>query len=78
MVKTTVYLEPDLAVRLKQLALTEGRPQAELIRDALADYAGKRKRPPIPGVGEFDSGKTDTSEKAEDILKRASRRGKWR
>jgi predicted transcriptional regulator len=78
MVKTTVYLEPDLATRIKQLAMTEGRPQAQLIRDALADYAGKRKRPAIPGVGEFDSGRPDTSEQAEEILKRASRRGKWR
>ena len=37
MVKTTVYLEPDTALDLKQLATAEGRSQAELIRDALGD-----------------------------------------
>jgi len=78
MTKTTVYLDADLAVTLRQLAIREGRAQAELIREALAEYARQRKRPEIPGLGEFDSGHTDTSQKAEQILRRASGRGKWR
>jgi predicted transcriptional regulator len=78
MTKTTVYLDPDLAVTLRQLATSEGRAQAELIREALTEYARRRKRPAIPGLGEFDSGHTDTSEKAEQILRRAAGRGKWR
>jgi predicted transcriptional regulator len=78
MTKTTVYLDADLAVTLRQLAISEGRAQAELIREALAEYARRRKRPAIPGIGEFDSGHTDTSQKAEQILRRASGRGKWR
>jgi predicted transcriptional regulator len=78
MTKTTVYLDPDLALTLRQLAASEGRAQAELIREALAEYARRRKRPAIPGIGEFDSGHTDTSQKAEQILRRAAGRGKWR
>jgi predicted transcriptional regulator len=78
MTKTTVYLDPDLALTLRQLATSEGRAQAELIREALAEYARRRKRPAIPGVGEFDSGHADTSQKAEQILRRAAGRGKWR
>ncbi len=78
MTKTTVYLDRDLAVAIRQIAANEGRPQAELIRDALAAYAKRRRRPAIPGVGEFDSGHTDTSEKADEILRQASRRGRWR
>ncbi len=78
MVKTTVYLETDTALQLKQLATSEGRPQAELIRDALADYTRRKKRPAIPGLGEFDSGQTTVSERAEDILRKASASGKWR
>jgi len=78
MTKTTVYLDPDLALTLRQLATSEGRAQAELIREALAEYARRRKRPAIPGIGEFDSGRTDTSQKAEQILRRAAGRGKWR
>lgn len=78
MTKTTVYLDSNLALTIRQLAANEGRPQAELIRDALAEYAKRGKRPAIPGLGEFDSGHSDTSEKAEEILRRASGRGKWR
>jgi predicted transcriptional regulator len=78
MTKTTIYLDPDLALTLRQLATSEGRAQAELIREALADYARRRKRPAIPGLGEFDSGHADTSQKAEQILRRAAGRGKWR
>ena len=78
MTKTTVYLDTDLAVAIRQLATSEGRAQAELIRDALTEYTRRRKRPAIPGIGEFDSGHTDTSEKAEQILRRAAGRGKWR
>jgi hypothetical protein len=32
----------------------------------------------LPGVGEFDSGHSDTSERADEILQRAAKRGKWR
>jgi hypothetical protein len=78
MVKTTVYLDSDIAVALRQVSAAEGRPQAELIRDALAQWALKRKTPSIPGVGEFDSGRSDTSERAETLLRQAARKGKWR
>ena len=50
----------------------------DLIREALTEYTHRKNRPPIPGVGEFDSGHTDTSQKAEQILRRAAGRGKWR
>jgi hypothetical protein len=77
MVKTTVYLDADLALTLRQLSFQEGRSQAELIRAALAEFAQQRKRPPIPGVGEFDSGEADVSGRAEELLRRASLQGKW-
>jgi hypothetical protein len=78
MTKTTVYLDSDTVLALRQMAETQGRSQAELIRDALIAYTGKAKRPRIPGIGEFDSGRTDTSERAEDLLRRAAKRGTWR
>jgi predicted DNA-binding protein len=37
MKRTTVYLEENL--ELKRLADQQGRPQAELIREALREYA---------------------------------------
>lgn len=78
MTKTTVYLEPDVVMALRQMAAAEGRPQAELIRDALDDFTRRRKRVAIPGVGGFDSGRADGSAEAEVILRKASRAGKWR
>ena len=78
MTKTTVYLDTNLAMTIRQLATIEGRAQAELIREALTEYARRKKRPAIPGLGQFDSGHADTSQKAEQILRRAVGRGKWR
>ena len=78
MVKTTVYLDSQIVMALRQLSQQEGRSQAELIRDALSEFARARKRPPIPGVGEFDSGESDVSARAEEILREASAQGKWR
>ena len=78
MVKTTVYLESDTVLTLRQLAAAQHRSQAELIRDALAAYTRQIQRPKFPGMGEFDSGHTDTSERAEEILADAARRGRWR
>ncbi len=78
MVKTTVYLDAEVALMFRQLSQLEGRSQAELIRDALLEFASRRKRPPIPGVGEFDSGESEVSERAEEILRNASMQGKWK
>jgi predicted transcriptional regulator len=74
--KTTIYLDSDTMLALRQMAETQGRSQSELIRDALSAYTGKVKRPRIPGIREFDSGHTDTSERAEDILRCAAKRGR--
>jgi hypothetical protein len=78
MVKTTLYLDQDLALELRQLAEAERRPQAELIREALVSYTRRRKRPRPPGIGEFSSGHPDTSVRAEEILAEAARKGRWR
>jgi metal-responsive CopG/Arc/MetJ family transcriptional regulator len=36
--KTSVYLDDELADRLARLSRAEGRPQAEIIREAIASY----------------------------------------
>jgi hypothetical protein len=78
MIKTTVYLDHEIALRFRQLAQLKKRSQAELIREALANYALRDEKPAIPGVGEFRSGHSDTSERAKEILVRAATTGKWR
>jgi predicted transcriptional regulator len=76
--KTTVYLDSDTVLALRHMAETQQRSQAEIIRHALQTYTRTAKQPKIQGIGEFDSGHTDTSGRAEQILKRAAKRGRWR
>jgi hypothetical protein len=78
MVKATVYLDSDVVLALRQMADSQGRSQAELIRDAIRTHIRKAKRPKLPGIGEFDSGHTDTSARADQMLTRAAKRGGWR
>ncbi len=69
MEKTTVYLHKADYRRLKALAKEAGRPVAELVREAVAEYAarhGPAARPSSIGVGR--SGRGDLSECAEDLL----------
>lgn len=54
MEKTTVYLPSHLHRALREAARREKRPQAELLRNALEGYLGRRENPlPISvGLGE--------------------------
>lgn len=69
MTKTTLYL-PEAEYRvLKALARQQLRPAAELVREAIIEYAarhGGRRRPASLGIGH--SGRRDLSEGAEDLL----------
>jgi predicted transcriptional regulator len=67
--KTTVYLPAAEYRRLQALARAEGRPTAELIREAVVEYASRRagqKRP--RSLGAFRSGHGSVSEDAEKLL----------
>ena len=69
MQKTTVYLDFTHYRALKRIAARDGRPPAELLREAVAEYAAKhqpRRRP--KSVGAFSSGRHDLGERAEDLL----------
>jgi hypothetical protein len=78
MVKTTVYMDEDTAQRLRWMSASTGRPQAELIREALGKYTADAKRPFPKGAGMFDSGYTDTFQNYREILKQAAREGRWK
>jgi hypothetical protein len=70
MKKTTVYLDPADLRRLKILAREQDRSTAELIREAVAEYARRHapaRRPRSLGAGH--SGRGDLSERAEDLLR---------
>lgn len=78
MTKTTVYLDSDIALALRQMAEAQGRSQAELIREALQKYTADGKRPLPRGLGKYDSGETRGAERARDFLHSAATKGRWR
>lgn len=69
MVRTTIYLPDDLKAALEARAEAEGRTEADLIREALAD---KLRRPGRTAremrFGLYDSGTSNTSTDVDDIL----------
>lgn len=70
MKKTTVYLEREAYQALKRIGIRTGRPPAELVREAVAEYAARhasRHRP--KSIGAFASGRRDLSERAEQLLR---------
>jgi len=78
MVKTTVYMDSEVALTLRQLAAIERRPQAEIIREAILAYTKSAGRPRPKGVGAYKSGHANISERAEDLMRRAARSRRWR
>jgi predicted transcriptional regulator len=67
--KTTVYLDPVDHRRLKALAAADGRPTAELIREAVAEYVRRRGEPRrAASVGSGRSGRGDVAERSEELL----------
>jgi predicted transcriptional regulator len=77
MVRTTVYLDQEIVLALRQLAVRQGRSQTELIRDALASYAGRAVQSIPKGIGKYRSGEPDVAQRAKEILATAAKRGQW-
>jgi len=77
MVKTTVYLDNDLALAIRQLASSEGKPQAEIIREALTRYTQQAERPKPKRIGAFHSGRADVSERSKELIRAAVKEGQW-
>ena len=73
--KTTLYL-PEAEYRaLKALARRERRPAAELVREAVTEYARRRAgAPPPKSLGAGRSGRGDLSERADELLEGLGRR----
>ena len=67
--KTTVYLDAAAYRRLKQLARQQGRPAAELVREAVLEYAERHGGPAWPrSIASVGSGRGDLAERAEEYL----------
>ena len=68
MKRTTVYLEPELEVLLKLEMLKQGRPMAELVREAVQAYVTREPQRVPPGAGGFTSGRSDTASRIDEVL----------
>jgi hypothetical protein len=69
MQKTTVYMDEETYRKLKQIARSRGRPPAEMMREAVAEYTVRhapRRKP--RSVGRFKSGRRDLGQRAEALL----------
>jgi hypothetical protein len=66
--RTTIYLDPELEILLKLEAMRRKQPVAEVIRETLRERLRSRPRSRSPHAGAFDSGYTDTAERAEELL----------
>lgn len=75
MEKTTGYLTADLQRALKDAARQSGRPQAELVRDALTEYLAKQPKPRPRSIGVANSGEIPATEVKAWI--RAQRDREW-
>jgi len=67
--KTTVYLDATEYRKLKSLARSAGRAPAELIREAVSEYAkrhGRRRLPASLGAGRGNA--DDAGARAEELL----------
>ena len=73
----SVELDDQTAAVAQELAASEKRSVAEVIRDVLAAYPGKRTRPLPKGVGQYRSGCRDTAQKVDDLLNAAVKEGLW-
>jgi len=56
--KTTIYLDSDTAL-FRKMSETQGAVRLNSSTKLSRAYTGKAKRPRIPGICEFDSGRTD-------------------
>ncbi len=68
LLKTTVYLDRDDYARLRARARAEGRPPAELVREAVAAYVVDRPAVLPRSLGRGRSGRGDLAERAEELL----------
>ncbi len=66
-----IELDDQTAKVVQELAAKENRPPTDVIQDALAAYAGKRKRPLPRGVGKYSSGQPDLAQRDEELLRGA-------
>ena len=71
MKRTTVFLYEATECDLKALARQQGRPVADMVREAITEYVAREKtktRPALRFLAFGRSGHSDTAERHEELL----------
>ena len=75
MSKTTLYIDQETLFDVKQLARAKGTNQSSIIREAVSQYLVRHQRPLAKGIGAYQSGRSDISERIEELLDERPRPG---
>lgn len=67
--RTTVYLEPELEMRLKAEARRLDLPVAQLVREVLWERLDRAPRSRSAHAGGFSSGHADTADRTDAVLR---------
>ena len=65
--KTTVYLDEELLRALKRMATELGRPEAELVREAIRRFAASAGRPTARSLG-IVAGPGNLASRTDELL----------
>jgi predicted transcriptional regulator len=69
--RTTILADPRIMTELEQLARSQGRPTAHLIREAMERYVAEERQPrELPAFVGMGSGPGDVAAHDEEILER--------
>lgn len=78
--KTTVYLSEEAGDALRRLSLASGRPQAELVRDAVETYVADRLPKRVfrmAGAGRSGRARSIADDEEKLLLEGLSRETGW-
>ncbi len=70
MKRTTIFADDALLSEMKHLARQEKKSVAEVIREAMEEYVRSKQQPTksLSFIGAGESGRSDISEKSEELL----------
>jgi len=69
--RLTIHMDEALARAIRRLAADRRCARAQVVRDAVAEYLRANRRPKAKGIGAC--GRTDVSDRAEELLRAAAR-----
>jgi hypothetical protein len=69
MIKATVELDQQTFDVIESLAKEQGKSSAELMRDALCNFANRRGRRLLHGAGQYESERKDSGRCADELMR---------